>query len=184
MWLLAALLALVGVGVLWLIVGGTRSQQQAETASRRAQTATTAVERLCDQVRALGGQCAVTPAEVRQARPGDIGPIGPQGPPGPPGPMGLTGPAPPCLYTPARCQGAPGDAGTPGVAGPAGVEGQPGTTGPAGAQGTPGAPGAPPAGWTWTDPLGATYSCTRDAASPEDAPTYTCSEQTTPEGSP
>lgn len=63
----------------------------------------------------------------------------------------------------------PGPAGPPGPTGPAGPTGATGPPGPTGA------PGHPPAGWTWTDTAGRQQQCTRDAGSPDTAPTYTCS---------
>ena len=49
-----------------------------------------------------------------------------------------------------------------------------GPPGPTGPQGVQGPAGSPPAGWTWTDTLGRNYTCTRNASSPDSAPTYTC----------
>ncbi len=80
---------------------------------------------------------------------------------GPPGPIGVTG--------------SPGPAGPSGATGRDGVPGAAGPAGPQGPAGSPGADGPPPAGWTWTSPAGNHYACTRDAGSPDSAPSYTCS---------
>jgi hypothetical protein len=49
-------------------------------------------------------------------------------------------------------------------------------TGPAGVNGQPGTDGKPPEGWSWTDPITQVhYTCTRNAESPDSAPTYACS---------
>lgn len=92
-----------------------------------------------------------------------------------------------------------GPQGTAGTTGPAGADGRgiksvgtsggeltitytDGTTvdagplpaGPPGPAGPQGPAGSPPASWTWTDTLGRTYECKRDANSPDTGPTYTC----------
>jgi hypothetical protein len=101
--------------------------------------------------------------------PGVTGSPGAAGQPGPAGSPGATGPT-----------GSAGQPGQAGPAGPPGPTGDPGPSGPAGPPGTSGAAGPagpagkPPAGWTWTDPVGVTYSCDRDQASPDSAPRYTC----------
>jgi hypothetical protein len=145
------------------------------------------VQVLDEQVRSMGGTPRATVPEGipgaagavgRQGERGPTGDAGPSGPAGPTGPTGPTGPG----GTPGQ-SGADGGAGQ---AGAAGASGQPGPTGPSGAPGPSGASGAPgpsgpagadgqpPAGWTWTDRLGTTYTCTRDASSPPSAPTYSC----------
>lgn len=105
------------------------------------------------------------------------GPVGAAGLPGVPGAPGTAG-------TPGAAgsagadgvQGAPGAAGLPGANGidgangTNGADGSPGPAGPAGAQGSPGAAGKPPASFTFSN-----QTCTRDAGSPDDAATYTCS---------
>jgi type II secretory pathway pseudopilin PulG len=113
---------------------------------------------------------------------GEPGPPGPQGPPGPTGNMGPVGPmGPPGVAGspgPAGLDGAAGEQGPQGEPGPAGPQGEPGPAGPAGpagADGVDGRDGEPPASWTWTDRLGQQHECVRDAGSPDDAPTYTCS---------
>jgi hypothetical protein len=97
------------------------------------------------------------------------GPPGPIGAAGGVGATGSTGPA--------------GKNGQDGAAGSSGAQGDPGPTGPAGPAGSAGADGTagkdgangqPPASWTWNNALGVTYRCTRDADSPDSAPTYAC----------
>lgn len=103
---------------------------------------------------------------------------------------------------PAGADGAPGQNGTDGqngqngadstVPGPMGPEGPEGPPGPAptaeqiqaavdayfaqnpAPPGPQGPAGQPPAGWSWSDLLGTTHTCTRDDGSPDTAPTYTC----------
>lgn len=92
-----------------------------------------------------------------------LGPFcGPQGPPGQDGADGADGQTPPCMSEPSQCRGPVGPAGPPGEDGQDGVDG---------------ADGQPPAGWTWTDAAGREQSCTRDADSPDEAPTYTCTAE-------
>lgn len=109
------------------------------------------------------------------------GPRGPQGVPGPvstvPGPVGPAG-APGADST---AQGPPGPAGPqgdPGAPGPAGKDGTDGT------DGTDGAPGQPPAGWTYTDPAGVSYTCSPVAGFDPQAPRYQCTADATPPPSP
>jgi hypothetical protein len=78
--------------------------------------------------------------------------------------------------------GPAGPSGTPGADGQDGQDGAPGEPGPAGPQGPPGdagTDGAPPRGWVTTRADGSEETCTRDAGSPDDAPTYRC-ETTSP----
>lgn len=101
---------------------------------------------------------------------GAPGAPGAAGQPGSPGPSGASG-----------APGAPGSAGPAGAAGPQGDPGAAGPQGPAGAPGPPGAsgaPGSPPAGWSWTDPSGNTYTCAPDQQQP--SPHYTCALATSP----
>jgi collagen triple helix repeat protein len=126
---------------------------------------------LAEQVKALGAVPVVEPARPGEGGPrgepgrdGDPGPTGPAGPTGPGGPTGPPGPA--------GDAGDPGPPGPQGDPGPAGTDGQPGVDGP---------PGSPPASWTWIDGDGRTQSCTRDAGSPDSAPTYTCTASPPPE---
>ena len=94
--------------------------RQATVEQRRADTALSGAEQLCQQVRQLGGRCIVDPADL-----GDRGPAGPVGSAGPPGIPGL-----------------PGKDGADGSPGPPGPRGEPGPTGPTGAKGEPGRDGA------------------------------------------
>ena len=129
---------------------------------------------LADQVKQLGATPVVEPSQ-----PGERGPRGEQGPPGRDGAPGPQGPA-----GPQGADGAPGmlgPAGPAGEQGPEGAQGEPGPAGVDGQDGAAGADGQPPASWTWTDVAGRTQSCTRDAGSPDSAPTYTCSASPPPE---
>lgn len=67
--------------------------------------------------------------------------------------------------------GAAGADGAAGPAGPAGPQGEPGATGATGAQGNP---GEPPVSWTYTDPLGQSYTCSRVPDFSASAPRYSC----------
>lgn len=115
--------------------------------------------------------------------PGAAGPSGPSGapglagPPGAPGPAGSRGPAGAPGRTGPRgangVNGSDGEQGPAGPTGPAGPQGATGEQGPAGPAGSTGQQGAPPQSWTFS--FGRiTFTCTRDAASPDTAPTYTC----------
>src|SRR5581483_11022131 len=135
-----------------------QANSAAHAQQHRADQASAAATQACDQLKALGYPCPFDTAKFR----GEQGPEGAQGPQGPQGPAGD-----------------PGAPGPQGVAGPQGPAGQKGDTGAAGAQGPagPGGPqGAPPASWSWPDPVvpGLIHTCSRDAASPDTAPTYTC----------
>ena len=99
------------------------------------------------------------------------GPAGSQGTPGLPGAAGTPGAA--------GEAGANGEQGAPGLNGTDGAPGEPGAPGTPGAngdkgdkgdKGDPGASGKPPASFTFSN-----QTCTRDAGSPDDAATYTCS---------
>lgn len=178
-----------------------RSRKLAETNAQVATTTSDAAERLCAQVEQLHRRCVVDPSELPKPQPGPQGargPIGPKGDRGERGDAGAPGPpgsAPACLSSPGQCVGAPGprgDQGDPGPAGadgepgPAGPQGDPGPPGPVGAAGAPGPAGSPPASWTWTDADGTRWRCSRDAGSPDSAPTYTCTPvpESTPSASP
>jgi hypothetical protein len=117
---------------------------------------------------------------------GQSGPSGPPGPAGPPGPSGASGspgtpgsPGPTGQPGPGGAAGSPGAAGVPGpsgAAGPSGAPGQngsPGEPGPVGPTGPQGPPGAAPSGWTYTDALGVTHTCTPTTGTPP--PQYSCS---------
>lgn len=105
---------------------------------------------------------------------GSPGAPGASGAPGSPGPSGAAGsPGPP---------GADGQPGAQGDPGPAGADGQPGATGPSGPPGPQGPSGAAPAGWSWSDPNGRTYTCAPDQQQP--APHYTCALAASPTSTP
>ena len=114
-----------------------------------------------------------------QGEPGPTGPTGPAGAEGPAGRPGATGPEGP----PGADSTIPGPAGSPGATGPTGAPGPAGPAGKDGTDGRDGAPGQPPAGWTWTDPAGITYTCTPAAGFDPTQPRYTCA-QTTPTTTP
>lgn len=179
-WLGGAALA-VGLVVVAVMLGvGYRMVSDLGT---RADANAVAAQQLAEQIRADGGTPVVEPPV-----PGERGPVGPQGPEGPPGrdgedgrdgAKGTDGTTPPCLAAPGQCRGAdgtgfPGPQGEPGTDGQDGRDGAPGEKGDQGDPGMPGTNGQPPAGWTWVDQTGRTQSCTRDAGSPDTAPTYTC----------
>lgn len=188
----AVLLLSALVIMLWSIIEDRKEAE--ETAADLANRVTSACESGGDAAEELNrvGACHAAEQAPVPGPPGDIGPVGPPGPPGPTGPTGPTGPqgAPGLVGDtgPAGVPGLPGPVGDQGPAGPAGEPGTPGESGPAGpagpqgeqgAQGPPGEPGAPgqngapPASWTYTDLLGE-HTCSRDADSPDSAPTYTC----------
>lgn len=170
-WIAAAVMVL-GILGLGAVLLNRESALQSQVDQQHS-----AATQLYDQVQSLGGTPTVQPPAVAgPAGPaGATGATGPQGPAGPSGPSGPTGPPGPS--GPNGAAGPPGVAGTSGTNGqdgPPGATGVPGPAGPQGAQGPAGADGQPPAGWTWTDPLGRTQHCTRDAGSPDSAPTYSC----------
>ncbi|MBC9000515.1 hypothetical protein [Micromonospora aurantiaca (nom. illeg.)] len=140
---LAALIALTGVMMGWALRAAT---VRTETAERRATTAVSVAQQLCDQVRQAGMTCVEDPEQLR----GDPGPAGadgqagPSGPPGPrgwPGEPGPSGPAGDDGADGADGAGRVGAAGAAGPAGPSGPAGARGPEGPAGPSGPPGPPG-------------------------------------------
>lgn len=110
---------------------------------------------------------------------GQRGPVGSTGPSGSPGAAGTTGPV-----GETGPSGAPGATGPQGATGPTGPQGETGAQGPKGDTGDTGPAGEPPAGWTYTDPSGATYTCTRVAGFDPSSPQYTCAANSTPEPTP
>lgn len=100
---------------------------------------------------------------------GDQGPRGASGPAGSPGPAATPSPGP---TGPAGPTGPPGADGADGQPGKDGADGQPGK------DGKDGADGQPPAGWTWTDTSGVTYTCTPVDNFDPKAPRYTCTPAT------
>jgi hypothetical protein len=140
-------------------------------------------DRLFTQYSRLYGDCAESTsceptAPAPEAIPGPQGTAGASGPSGATGARGEKGD----IGVPGQTgpKGETGATGSEGAAGPAGAQGDPG---PAGAQGPAGATGAtgpagaagvPPLSWTYTDPLGIPYSCTRTDPFDPTAPTYSC----------
>ena len=76
----------------------------------------------------------------------------------------------------------PAPAGPTGAAGPAGPAGDAGPPGPQGPAGATGPAGSAPAGWSWTDAAGVTYTCTPDTGTPQ--PHYSCAPAGPAPGSP
>lgn len=176
-------LLLLGWSVLSAHDANDQLHSQVGTLASQQQAAAEAGQQLATQVRQLGATPVVQPPGPVAGLAGAQGPAGQNGVngigiPGPPGSPGLPGPTGP--------SGGPGATGVAGGAGAAGANGSPGPTGaqgaagPAGPQGQSGPAGSPPAGWSWQDPSGRTFQCTRDAGSPDSAPTYTCTSQSPP----
>lgn len=148
-------------------------------------TSNSARDALAHQVQQLGASPVAGPPGSR-GKPGATvtGPSGPPGSPGEqgepgaaaspePGPTGPTGPAgsPGADSTVPGPEGSPGVAGAQGVPGPAGPAGQDGKDG---TDGKDGSNGSPPAGWTYTDPAGQSYTCSPVDAFDPSSPRYTC----------
>lgn len=181
-------LAVLGVLFLGILVwsqfnASSQLRGQVGTLAGQQQTAAGVAQQLATQLRRLGVTPVVQPPAPVAGVAGQPGPAGQNGVngigvPGPPGSPGLPGPTGPT--GPTGVPGASGPAGQDGSTGAPGPAGQAGAPGPAGPQGQPGAPGSPPAGWSWQDPSGTTFQCTRDARSPDSAPTYTCTSQAPP----
>jgi hypothetical protein len=185
-WAFILAAVVLAVAVSWLVfqIGQLRDQNAALAAALQAQR---------QQAQGAGlSPVAPAPSEILHdprvvtGPKGDPGPAGPPGRAGNPGPQGPTGPAGPSGRPGvAGAAGEPGQPGAPGVPGgkgdpgPGGPQGEPGPSGPPGKDGSDGREGAPPASWTWTDPLGVRYRCVRDDGSPDSAPTYTCSPSPT-----
>lgn len=173
-------LLLLGWSVLSAHDANDQLHSQVGTLASQQQAAAEAGQQLATQVRQLGATPVVQPPGPVAGLAGAQGPAGQNGVngigiPGPPGSPGLPGPTGPSGGP--GPTGVPGGAGAPGAAGSPGQDGQAGAPGPAGQagpQGQPGPAGSPPAGWSWQDPSGTTFQCTRDTGSPNDAPTYTC----------
>jgi hypothetical protein len=195
--LIAGILALCWAGYLQVQSqqAVTDTQGQLSTKDDQAQTLADQVQAACAKggatAQALGAACTKA-SEIKDTPALPVaGPTGPVGPEGPPGPVGATG-----NKGEPGTQGVPGSAGSPGTNGTPGLAGEPGASGsdgqngaqgepgpagpegPSGASGEDGADGqdgAPPAGWTWTDPLtGTVYDCVRNNTN-DQAPTYSCS---------
>jgi len=135
---------LLGAAALAAVVFIGRAQNgaladQVDTLTHRADTAESISGQLADQVRKLGGTPVVQPpAQGAPGATGATGAQGLQGVPGRDGPEGKPGPAPECLNTPQRCQGADGKPGADGAPGAAGTDGAPGKDGAPGRDGAPG----------------------------------------------
>lgn len=186
-WILIGLTILVLLaisGVIWLVVGGNNATNQRDAAVDQSVDLAQQVARACasgqlpatDRLCAKASEVQATPIPGATGATGATGPQGPEGVPGRDGRDG--GPGPP---GPAGATGEPGPAGSngsDGVNGADGKDGADGADGPPGPAGPPGAAGKPPAGFTFVDDLGRTQSCTRDADSPDDAATYTCTAST------
>ena len=190
--LLAVLLAVaVGALLAWVIYSVQGLTDDLRTANQ-------ARDALAHQVQQLGGKPVAGPPGSRgEPGPAGVGPSGApgvQGVPGRPGASGAPG-------KPGAKSTVPGPAGSPGagstVPGPQGVQGVPGAEstvpGPKGDKGDPGvagqdgkdgAAGAPPAGWTYTDPAGVTYTCSPVDGFDPSAPRYACTADTAPPSSP
>jgi hypothetical protein len=195
-----AIIALFGIAaVLWARQEAV--DREAQQLAAEADLRGTAVSTLATDVRKLRaqitaeGKTPVAPdpsnavddlpdrAEVPVPIPGPKGDKGEKGDPGEPAPTitpepGATGPSgqPGIPGLP----GEPGQQGPVGPTGPAGQDGANGTDGTDGADGqdgrdgTDGKNGQPPAGWTYTDPKGVTYTCTRVGDFDPAAPRYEC----------
>ena len=172
MWALLALV-LLGLGLLAVAFFASRAESEGTESALRGDVAA-----LASQVRGLGGTPVVVPSAVVGA-PGASGRDGIDGRDGKDGVPGRDGTSPPCLAEPPQCQGKDGTNGSDatGVPGQSGKDGADGKDGQDGATGADGTDGRPPAGWRWVDSAGREQSCTRDPASPDTAPTYTCTAE-------
>ncbi|MGH8877441.1 MAG: hypothetical protein ACRD0P_08890 [Stackebrandtia sp.] len=141
---LAVVLLLASIGLGAVGYGIAQSLLRANAESDRADSAVQGVEAACEQVRAMGGECVVTPDEYK----------GGPGPAGPPGPPGLGVDSVRCAsgtwvitYSDSStsyagdCTGDRGPAGADGEDGADGI-GEPGEPGPVGPSGPPGANGS------------------------------------------
>lgn len=150
-----AVLSILALAALMLLRTSTQ-QAQIDALTASAADNHNAAQQLANQVRQLGGVPNTQPPAVT----GAAGPQGMQGVQGIPGAKGdkgdpgANGTSPPCLSTPAQCQGANGTDGQPGAAGQPGQDGAPGAKGDTGNKGDTGAQGPPgptcPDGYTLT----------------------------------
>lgn len=144
--------------------------------SSQVRIANAARDALARQVQSLGHTPVAGPPGSR-GLPGQsvTGPQGPQGIAGSPGPSGAPGTngsvGTPGEAGPTGAAGAPGTDGAQGPAGAAGPQGEQGPKGDTGDTGPQGAAGPAPSSWTWTDPLGITYTCVPDS---DGSTRYTC----------
>jgi hypothetical protein len=141
------------------------------------------IDALTRQVQGLGGTPVAGPTGA-QGEPG-MSVTGEPGEKGEKGDAGESGKPAPTLSPSPGASGASGAPGKPGadstVPGPSGapgadstVPGPSGAPGVAGRDGADGADGKPPAGWTWTDRFGDTYTCVPVEGFDPAAPRYTC----------
>ncbi|MET9436858.1 collagen-like protein [Streptomyces sp. NPDC006551] len=144
-----------------------RSQLESEGKTPVAPDPTAAVDDLPDR--------AAVPVPI----PGAKGEKGDKGDPGEPAPT----PSPGASGLPG-VDGKPGRDGVDGVDGKDGSPGQNGKDGRDGTNGVDGKDGQPPAGWTWTDPQGVTYSCVPVDNFDPAAPRYTCTYTSSPDPDP
>ncbi|MEU6979556.1 collagen-like protein [Streptomyces sp. NPDC046371] len=182
---LCALVALFGIAViLWARIDTSerRATELAAEADLRGQAVTT----LATDVRKLRSQlvsdgktpvapdptAAVDDLPNRAAVPVPI--PGPKGDKGDKGEPGAAAPTPTPVPGPSGQPGSTGPTGAPGQDGAAGRDGTDGKDGTPGRDGSNGADGRPPAGWTYTDPQGVTYTCTPADGFDPAAPRYTC----------
>lgn len=182
---------IVAVGVLaWVVI-------TLQGLSHDLSTSNAARDALARQVQGLGASPVAGPPGSRgEPGPTAVGPSGPAGSPGEPGAKGSSGaaaPPEPGPTGPSGSAGSPGaDSTVPGpqgvqgvpgadstVPGPKGDQGDPGVAGQAGKDGTDGRDGSPPAGWTWTDPAGQSYTCSPVDGFDQSAPRYACTADTT-----
>lgn len=133
-------------------------------------------------VEQVGGTPGAAGSPGKNGTPGNEGPVGPSGSPGPTGKPGSTGkdgsPGATGPTGAAGTNGIDGSAGDVGPAGPAGQDGKNGTDGANGKDGKDGKDGAPPAGWTYTDPSGQSYTCAPVSDFDASAPRYACTADT------
>ncbi|MEU9703095.1 collagen-like protein [Streptomyces sp. NPDC047981] len=144
-----------------------RSQLESEGKTPVAPDPTAAVDDLPDR--------AAVPVPIPGPK-GDKGDVGEKGDPGEPAPSPSPGPS----GRPGT-DGAPGRDGIDGVDGQDGTPGQNGQDGRDGTNGTDGQDGRPPAGWTYTDPQGVTYTCVPVDGFDPAAPRYSCTPTSAPE---
>lgn len=160
----------------------------------QVQVANEARDQLARQVQGLGASPVAGPPGSRglpgpsvTGPRGAVGPSGAQGSPGQAGATGRTGKdgaagKDSTVPGPQGVAGSPGaDSTVPGPQGPAGPAGKDGTDGSNGKDGRDGSNGQPPAGWTYTDPLGVTYTCSRVSSFDPSSPEYSCSPTSTPQ---
>ncbi|MFF8610805.1 collagen-like protein [Streptomyces sp. NPDC015346] len=143
-----------------------RSQLESDGKTPVAPDPTAAVDDLPDR--------AAVPVPIPGVK-GEKGEKGDKGDPGEPAPT----PSPGATGRPGA-DGLPGRDGVDGKDGTPGQNGKDGRDGVDGTNGVDGKDGQPPAGWTYTDPQGVTYTCSPVADFDPAAPRYTCSPTSSP----